>query len=406
MTFNVWYGGVQVDFPAIGRAIRAADADIVGVQEPEGRLRRIARSAGLAYVDETLHVISRYPLFAANVGGVRIGYAAVDQDHVVAIANVHLTATPYGPEWIRDGRSHAAVLKLERETRLPEIKPYLRPLARLARRGVPVFLTGDMNSPSHLDWPTLEWPVSKAMADAGLRDSYREAWPDAVARPGRTWTAGTPPPRIKPRETLDRIDWVMAGGPSTTLASKLVGEAGGPDVDIGLDRWGSDHRAVASTFDAVPGPAPRLVNATPRVARLGQTLTIRYTTTGRSGRRIGILPAHGTRPIVTLPILDGSRPPRGLLRHAPARCGLLPGRAAGPRRRRPGQLAVLGAAPRRAPAHLARPAQLRRGRADPPALAQRAREQARLGRDLPRRSARRVRLPRLQLSRARGRTAG
>jgi hypothetical protein len=58
MTFNVWYGGVQVDFPSIGRAIRAADADIAGVQEPEGRLRRIARSAGLAYVDETLHVIS------------------------------------------------------------------------------------------------------------------------------------------------------------------------------------------------------------------------------------------------------------------------------------------------------------------------------------------------------------
>ena len=48
------------------------------------------------------------------------------------------------------------------------------------------------------------------------------------------------------------------------------------------------------------------MSATPRVARLGQTLTIRYTTTGRSGRRIGILPAHGTRPIVTLPILDGT----------------------------------------------------------------------------------------------------
>jgi endonuclease/exonuclease/phosphatase family metal-dependent hydrolase len=47
MTFNVWYGGVQVDFDSIGAAIRAANADIVGVQEPEGRLRRIARSAGL-----------------------------------------------------------------------------------------------------------------------------------------------------------------------------------------------------------------------------------------------------------------------------------------------------------------------------------------------------------------------
>jgi endonuclease/exonuclease/phosphatase family metal-dependent hydrolase len=306
MTFNVWYGGVQVDFPAIGQAIRAADADIVGVQEPEGRLRRIARSAGLPYVDETLHVISRYPLFAADVAGVRVAYAAVDLDHVVAIANVHLTATPYGPEWIRDGRSAAAVLKLERETRLPEIKPYLRPLAALARRGVPVFLTGDMNSPSHLDWPSLEWPVSKALADAGFRDSYRDVHPDPEARPGLTWTPGTPPPLIKPNETLDRIDWVMASGPSTTLSSRLVGEAGGPDVDVGLAPWGSDHRAVASTFDATPGPAPKLVSASPRVARLGQTLTIRYTTTAGRGRRIGILPAHGDRPIVTLPILDAS----------------------------------------------------------------------------------------------------
>jgi len=318
MTFNVWYGGVQVDFPAIGRAIRAADADVVGIQEPEGNLGRIARSAGLPYYDPTLHLISRYPLFAANVGGVRIAYVATDLDHVVAIANVHLTATPYGPEWVRDGRSAAAVLKLERETRLPDIEPYLRPLAGLARRGVPVFLTGDMNSPSFLDWTPavpavrpqvrypLVWPVSKALADAGFRDSYRDVHPDPVARPGLTWTPGTPPGRIRASETLDRIDWVMASGPSTTLSSRIVGEAGGPDVDVGLDRWGSDHRAVASSFEATPGRAPHLVSATPRVARFGQKLTIRYTTTAGRGRSIGVLPAHGNRPLVTLPILDGS----------------------------------------------------------------------------------------------------
>jgi len=318
MTFNVWYGGVQVDFPSIGRAIRAADADIVGVQEPEGGLRRIARSAGLPYYDATLHVISRYPLFARNVGGVRIAYAATDLDHVVAIANVHLTATPYGPELVRDGKSAAAVLKLERETRLPEIKPYLRPLAGLARRGVPVFLTGDMNSPSYLDWTPavaavrpqvrypLVWPVSKALADAGFRDSYRDVHPDPVARPGLTWTPGTPPGRIRSSETLDRIDWVMASGPSATLASRLVGETGGPDVDVGVDPWGSDHRSVASTFEVSPGRAPHLVSASPRVARLGQMVTIRYTTTAGRGRSIGVLPAHGNRPLVTLPILDAS----------------------------------------------------------------------------------------------------
>jgi endonuclease/exonuclease/phosphatase family metal-dependent hydrolase len=306
MTFNVWYGGVQVDSSSIGRAIRASGADIVGVQEPEGQLRRIARSAGLPYHDDTLHVISRYPLYAVNTGGIRIGYAATDMDHVVAIANVHLPATPYGPELIRDGRSPGSVLRVERSTRLPEIRPYLRPLRALARRGVPVFLTGDFNSPSHLDWPTLEWPVSKALADAGFRDSYRDVHPDAVAAPGLTWTPGTPPPRIRPGETLDRIDWVMATGPSTTLASRLVGESGGPGVDVGVDPWGSDHRAVASTFEAQPGPAPHLVDARPRVARAGQTLTIRYTTTGGRARRIGILPADGNRPIVTLPILDSS----------------------------------------------------------------------------------------------------
>jgi hypothetical protein len=319
MSFNVWYGGVQVDFAQIGRAIRVAGADIVGVQEPEGNLRRIARAAGMPYVDESLHLISRYPLFAARRGGVRLAFAALDLDDVVAIANVHLTATPYGPELVAAGRSARQVLRVERETRLPEIRPYLRPLARLAGAGVPVFLVGDMNSPSHLDWTAasvgtrpqvrfaLEWPVSKALADAGLRDTYREAHPDPVANPGLTWTPGTPPPRIRRVETLDRIDWVMAAGPATTLSSAVVGEAGGPDVGVGLSRWGSDHRAVASTFDVAPGSAPPLVSSDPRVVRAGQRLTIRYTrTAGGAGRRIGILPARGSRPIMTLPIYDAS----------------------------------------------------------------------------------------------------
>ena len=45
-TFNVWYGGGQVEFNRIGNAIKAAGADVVGIQEPEGNLRRIADVAG------------------------------------------------------------------------------------------------------------------------------------------------------------------------------------------------------------------------------------------------------------------------------------------------------------------------------------------------------------------------
>jgi endonuclease/exonuclease/phosphatase family metal-dependent hydrolase len=317
MTFNVWYGGVQVEFDRVGEAIRASGADVVGVQEPEGNLHAIAAAGGMSYVDESLHVISRYPIYAVRRGGVRVGYVATGPGRVVALANVHLPSTPYGPELVRDGRSPAAVLANERSTRLGEMRPYLGPLARLARRGVPTFLVGDFNSPSHLDWTdatvglrphvryALRWPVSAALERAGFRDSYREAHPDPVARPGITWTAGTPPPRIRRRETLDRIDWVTASGPATTLASRLVGEPGGPDVEVGVP-WGSDHRAVASTFDVTAAPSPPLAHAEPRVVRRGSTVTVRYAGVRGKAKRIAVMRVRGGRPLMSLPIGDTS----------------------------------------------------------------------------------------------------
>jgi Endonuclease/Exonuclease/phosphatase family len=236
---------------------------------------------------------------------------ALDLDHVVAIGNVHLTCCPYGPEEAAASKGPKRVLRLERSLRLPEIRPYVRTLGGLARRGVPSFITGDFNSPSHLDWTeavaqvrpervpfALAWPVSRAVARAGFSDSYRVAHPDPVATPGYTWTPGTPAPRIRRKVTLDRIDWVMAGGRARTLAARLVGELGGPDVDIGLDPYGSDHRAVASTFAVTPGRAPALVSAEPRVATRGERVSIRYTRTrGGAGRKIAIL--RRSRPVAS-----------------------------------------------------------------------------------------------------------
>jgi endonuclease/exonuclease/phosphatase family metal-dependent hydrolase len=320
MTFNVWYGGVQIDFRQVARSIREAGADVVGVQEPEGNLRRLAAATGLPYVDDSLHLISRYPLFAVERRGLRLAYVALDLDRVVAVGNLHLTCCPYGPEEAAAGRPARRVLALERSLRLPEIRPYIRSLGPLARRGVPAFLTGDFNSPSHLDWTEavalvrpqrvpypLAWPVSRALARAGFRDSYREAHPDPVATPGFTWTPGTPPPRIRRRETLDRIDWVMAAGPARTLAARLVGETGGPDVEGGVSPFGSDHRAVASTFSVTPAAAPPLVSAEPRVVTRGERVSVRYTrTTGGPGRTIAILRASSRKPLMSIPIYDAS----------------------------------------------------------------------------------------------------
>ena len=239
MAFNIWYGGVQVDFETVAKAIRAANPDVVAVQEPEGNLRRLAEAAGYGYVDESLHLMSRLPIYPGEQDGLRFGYIALDPLHVAAVAGLHLTSSPYGPEAVRDGSSVDEVLTLERETRLPEIEPYVAALGAVAAKGVPTIVLGDFNTPSHQDWTeaavaagkvkyAVDWPVTRALADAGFVDSYRAMHPDPVAVPGKTWTAGTPPPRVRPIETLDRIDMIWSSGPATAIASSVVGEAAAP----------------------------------------------------------------------------------------------------------------------------------------------------------------------------------
>ena len=317
MTSNIWYGGVQVGFDQVARAVRRAGADIVGVQEPEGNLRRLAAAAGLPYVDDSLHLISRYPLFAVEPGGVRFAYAALGLDQVVAVGNVHLTCCPYGPEEAASGKGPRRVLALERSLRVPEIKPQIGALGPVSRRGTPTFLTGDFNSPptstgrSPSTWRgrgmcrlrSTGRCRGRSRGPAGATPTAR--LPDPVANPGYTWTPGTPPPRIRRKETLDRIDWVMAAGPARTIASRLVGDAGGQDVDVGLDPYGSDHRGVASTFAVTPGRAPALVSAEPRVVTRGERVSVRYTrTSGAPGRKIAVM--HGGRPLMSIPIYDAS----------------------------------------------------------------------------------------------------
>jgi hypothetical protein len=68
MTFNVWYGGEQVSLAKVGEAIRAADPDIVGLQEADCNLERIAEAAGMPYVDPRRRLLSRWPIFDSGSG--------------------------------------------------------------------------------------------------------------------------------------------------------------------------------------------------------------------------------------------------------------------------------------------------------------------------------------------------
>lgn len=262
MTFNIWLGGHQVDFGQIAQAIREAQADVIGIQEPRESLPHLAAMLGLHY-HTGQNILSRYPILNPPDGSTHYALIEVAPGSVVAVTNVHLRAFPYGPYGLRDGASVPDVLLAEQHHVL-EIRARLETLRNLVGQGVPVFLTGDFNVPSHLDWTEqtagawnepfrqpVPWPVSVRLFEYGFRDTYREMHPDPLHQPGFTWTPGYPVGRMDEGEVHDRIDFVYAAGPSQTVQSLIVGEAG-PYTDIVVTPWASDHRAVVSRFRVEP----------------------------------------------------------------------------------------------------------------------------------------------------------
>jgi endonuclease/exonuclease/phosphatase family protein len=128
MTFNVWHGGTLVDFRGVIAAVRAAGADLVGIQEGEGNTRKIADALGWKYADQRHQIVSRLPLIDPPGGDGVYLLVVLGPDQVIAVANVHLTSDPYGPEAGRDGGTADSVMALERVVRLPEIQRHLEVL--------------------------------------------------------------------------------------------------------------------------------------------------------------------------------------------------------------------------------------------------------------------------------------
>lgn len=290
MTFNIEWGGAKVSFDNVVEAIRLSRADIVGIQEAEGNLKRLAGELGWNY-DLRNYVISKYPLFDPSGADGKYVYVEVEPGRIVAVANVHLWSDPYGPDEVRDGASLEEVLDIEQKTRVAGIEEYLAILTPLVERNIPLFLTGDFNAPSHEDWIEatvgtrkflrypVPWPVSQAIAAAGLRDSWRTVHPDPLSNPGLTWWAARPPiPQYEPTENdgQDRIDFVWFAGPVDATNSEIVGEPDGPEVSYGVIPWPSDHRAVVSEFEVLLVEMPEMVSVGQRVYRSGTDVHVDY----------------------------------------------------------------------------------------------------------------------------------
>jgi endonuclease/exonuclease/phosphatase family metal-dependent hydrolase len=170
----------------------------------------------------------------------------------------HLEAYPYGPYDLRDDPTLTtdALVAVATETRGHQIGPILAEMTPLVDRGEPVFLGGDFNEPSHLDWTedsakagqhfgrAVPWPTSRAIHATGLADAYRMVHPDPEVRPADTWT----PLKKTPDEVHDRIDKLYFAGKGVLVTGASVVGEDVAHADIVVTPYPSDHRAVCGTF--------------------------------------------------------------------------------------------------------------------------------------------------------------
>ncbi len=160
---------------------------------------------------------------------------------------------PYPPYDLRDGKlaNEAEAIAAATGARGDAIGGVLADMTNASASGAPVFLTGDFNEPSSLDWidetaavaqhlgMKVAWPTSERVLGAGLKDAFRSVHPDPVVSPGATWT-----PFAGDNEVHDRIDFVYVGGDGVTVKNaRIVGESA-DFADVVHAPWPSDHRAM------------------------------------------------------------------------------------------------------------------------------------------------------------------
>lgn len=278
MSYNVWKSWTQVEdgFRKGVESIRASGADIAGLQEANPELAdRIARELGWFRAGNSpgsTQIVSRFSITESlgmeRLVGARVRVAAEPVREVV-VFNCHLDYRFYGPyAAMKEGATAETVMaeenRSERAVQMKEMLKFMKASLDHADNA-PVFLTGDFNCPSHLDWTAattslhgnigpVSWSPSTQVVAAGLSDSFRIVHPDPAKEPGFTWSS-----IHKAEEPQDRIDFTYHKGKAVTVKSSrvfttnveaTVGPWGAAEnlSTIRKNTWPSDHAAVVTTY--------------------------------------------------------------------------------------------------------------------------------------------------------------
>lgn len=276
MSYNIHRGGIvcqKQPLSQTAKVIQKAEAGIVGIQEtrsPTGdTAAELAELLGWNFSIGKRHrcIMTRYEITEEFTDGVKV---MLPTGQAAYVFNLHLPSHPYQPYQLLNIRpswhkhtndivfikTEAEAIEWAQKTRGDLIEALFKQIDSISDKEAPVFVVGDFNEPSHLDWTEaaaqagrhpikVAYPASQALAQAGFTDAYRALYPDEMTHPGLTWT----PTKTAddPTTHLDRIDFVYSKGVSPK-AVQIVGEKG-ENANIVISPYPSDHRAIVATYD-------------------------------------------------------------------------------------------------------------------------------------------------------------
>lgn len=263
LQWNIWHGGNHLGNRGQHRileTVRATGADIIMMQEAYGIQHMLADSLGYylkTYSSkDNLALYSRFPFEAIKWRAPfnsNPAYITLPNGRQVLFADCWLRYA-YRPEYTSGyanlGWNPDQWVSEDSVLALADIKDILTlDVYPNLKADMPVILTGDFNSCSHLDWTErakplhygygpVEFPVSRYMYSQGFKDSFREMHPDEVE-----WQCGTVS-AIWGQMQMSRIDFIYYRGQALkVLSSKVIRTA--PEIDY---VWASDHAAVITVF--------------------------------------------------------------------------------------------------------------------------------------------------------------
>jgi len=313
LQFNIWQEGTQVPkgYDAILDEIIASKADLICLSEVRNykgssldqRLVKDLKKRGFVFYSlrsQDTGILSRYPikgqwpLFPVKDDRGSVTKALIDVNgSEVVLYSAHLdyrNCALYLPRGY-DGSTWKELPGVVTDVQLIQkdnltsmrdeaIAAVIEDAKMEREKGRMIFLGGDFNEPSHLDWidstknlfdhngVVYAWDNTLSLYKAGLVDCYREKFPNPVTHPGFTFPADNPLVDIKrlawsPKaDDRDRIDFVFYYPDARLKLNKvaIIGPRGSvcrnkriiensKDIFVAPQGiWPTDHKAVLATF--------------------------------------------------------------------------------------------------------------------------------------------------------------